>query len=426
MLVAHLVHADLDLPVVLQPVLQGAEHRIGLEIPAAPVGARVERAAEVELAVIAGVDGVARPGGATRLDVLVVESHGQQGVRIQVGFKDAVEHILLLRIVVQVGVAVLVGAHEATTQGAFGVERAGHVTFGTVVVPVAGKAAHGSLEVMSRALAHQVDGGRRVAGAGHQAGGALDDFDAVVDGHVDVGGALVVDAVVDGVDAVVLVVGDGEAAGGELHAVAVVGLHGYARGVLEHVADVGGGLVVHHLAGDHGDRLRGFADRQRQLGGGAGHAGGVGAGAFGGFAEAGAVDAGRRHFQGAAVIGRNQGHGVAVDAVAQPAAGEDGGQGVGRRVVAARAGAAAVGHVIGAVEDLQVGLLAELAQGTGEGLRRDVQADLLGLHHGGEGQCQCHAEGGCGNLALQGAMHQQGLGEGGQRGFEGHLPDLDS
>ncbi|MNM99662.1 hypothetical protein D3C81_1122270 [compost metagenome] len=192
---------------------------------------------------------------------------------------------------VQVRLAVLVGTHQAATHATAVVERTRNITFGTVVVP--GPCAGGDrrLEVLSGLLAHQVDRRRGVARAGHQAGRTLDDFDAVIGGHVDVGHALIVDAVVDGVDAIVLVVGNGKPAGGVLHAFAVVSLNRNPGRVAQHVADVLRAMVVDHLAGDYADRLRRFAQGQRQLGCAGRTAGGVGAGTLGDVTQPQGIDA---------------------------------------------------------------------------------------------------------------------------------------
>ncbi|MNZ58078.1 hypothetical protein D3C78_760790 [compost metagenome] len=353
----------LEFPVALQAVFQRGEGGLRLELAAAPIGGRVKRAREVGARTVAEIDREAGPGRAARFDVLVVDTEGEQGVRVQVVLGDAVEHVLLLLVVVEVGVAVLVDADEASAQRAVLVDRAGNIALGTVVVPGAGATADGGLEFAGRALADQVDGGGRIARAGHQAGGALEHFDAVVDGHVGMAYAVVVDAVVHRVDAIVLVVGDGEAARGELPAVAVVVLRADAGGAVEHVGDAGGALVVHLLAGDHGDALRGLADRQRQLGRGGGRAGSVGAGALGGLAKRGAGNGGGAEFQR---VVRHRDQDVAAIALAaglQAAAIEQAGQRLIVRITPADTLAAQVAHRRGVERQRHAG-------GIGEGIQR--------------------------------------------------------
>ncbi|MCY1453293.1 hypothetical protein D3C76_952560 [compost metagenome] len=137
---------------------------------------------------------------------------------------------------VDVGVLVLQGSDKAAAHAAGVVQRTGDITFGAVIVPGANSAADRSLEVLGRFLAHQVDGGGRVTSAGHQAGRALDDFDAVeAGGVVAVVRVFTVDTVVGNVDAIVLKVGDGKATGGKLGTVAVVLLHGDAGRVTQDI-----------------------------------------------------------------------------------------------------------------------------------------------------------------------------------------------
>ena len=83
-----------DFPVIGETVLQGGEGGLDLDVAAAPVGGRVERAAEVGFGVVGEVIRVAGPGRAARLDILVVHAEGEQGVGGEVGLDDAVEHVI--------------------------------------------------------------------------------------------------------------------------------------------------------------------------------------------------------------------------------------------------------------------------------------------------------------------------------------------
>ncbi|MNF52706.1 hypothetical protein D3C84_340630 [compost metagenome] len=253
-----LVEGGLELPVVGQSLFQGGEVGDVVEVATAPVGARVEVTGKIGASAVGEIGRVTGPGGPARGHAGLVDAEGQQGVRGQVGFQDAVEQVLLLAVMIEVGVFVLIGADEAPAQAAAVVQRSGDIAFGAVGVPGADGTADRGLERFGRLLANQVDRGRGVAGAGHQAGSALDHFNTVQGGRIDVSGCFTVNTVVDAVDAIVLVVGDGKAAGRELHAVGVVGLLRDARGIAQHVADILCATVVHLLAGDHGDRLRRF------------------------------------------------------------------------------------------------------------------------------------------------------------------------
>ncbi len=97
-------------------------------------------------------------------------------------------------------------------------------------------------------------------------------------------------------------------------AVAAVGA-GDARGLGHHLVQRHEVLVIHQLAGDHGHRLGRAAQRLGGLADGHG-AGGVGAAAFRGFAQARAVDAGRAQLQRA--VGVDRGYHAE-----RPAAGDD-------------------------------------------------------------------------------------------------------
>ncbi|MNT04064.1 hypothetical protein D3C72_1386260 [compost metagenome] len=139
-------------------------------------------------------------------------------------------------------------------------------------------------------LAHHVDGSRRVAAAGDQAGGAADHFDAVE--HRQVRLHTYAPPLVRTWQAVVHDVVDIETAGAVSLAPWPAGLaEEQAWGGLDYVVDAGHGLVVHALAGDHGHRLRGFAHGQRQFCRCFHLAGGVGTSALSGLAKPGGVDA---------------------------------------------------------------------------------------------------------------------------------------
>ncbi|MNT72627.1 hypothetical protein D3C72_2112490 [compost metagenome] len=73
--------------------------------------------------------------------------------------------------------------HAATHVTGWG-QRAGQVDFGAILVPRAHSSGDVAFELFSRAFAHQIDGGRRVSRAGHQASRTAQHFDTVVDGHV--------------------------------------------------------------------------------------------------------------------------------------------------------------------------------------------------------------------------------------------------
>ncbi|MNU88103.1 hypothetical protein D3C71_779060 [compost metagenome] len=198
---------------------------------------------------------------------MLVDTDGDKGVRGQVGFDNAVGDVLGAAVVIGVGAAVLVDPDQTPADICAGAQRAGNIAFAAIVVPGADGAGDRGFECRGRALANQIDGCRGITRPGHQAGRAFDDLNAVVGCHVGARGAVVVDTVVVGIDAVVLEIGDRQATTGKLPAFAVVVLHADARSAAQDIDDAGGPLVVHELAGDDRDRLRRFAQGQRQTSG---------------------------------------------------------------------------------------------------------------------------------------------------------------
>lgn len=116
--------------------------------------------------------------------MLVLRADGEQGVGAQVELGHPVEQAgALVGHVVEV-VAVLVGGHRSAAHVAAGAQRAADVDLGAVAVPAPGAEGGAGGEFALRPLAHQVDGGRRVAGAMQQSVGAAKDLDPLVDRHV--------------------------------------------------------------------------------------------------------------------------------------------------------------------------------------------------------------------------------------------------
>ena len=146
---------------------------------------------------------------------------------------------------------------------------------------------------MGRAFADHVDGARRITCAGGQTGGSAHDFNAVVDDGVSIRLHKA-----EGVEHPVnLEVTNGIATGGIGDPVRVVVLHYHAGGMAH---GLGKGVeveVVHLLAGDDRDRLRGFANAQVEFGRGAGRARGVGTTVFGGCTQAFGSDTGTAQLQ---------------------------------------------------------------------------------------------------------------------------------
>jgi len=186
----------------------------------------------------------------------------QHGVRAQVDLANAIEQAgLLVRVFIEEA-AVGHDADDAATRAAAVVQRPAQVDFGAIVVPAsrAEFAAEGELPL--RALAHQVDGGRRIAGAMQQAVGAAQDFDPLVDGHVFGRGGAVAHhrrhaVLFEGFD----LEAAREVGGGQV----MVRLHRDAGGVAHDVVQALQVLLADLVRADHGDRLRRFTHAERQL-----------------------------------------------------------------------------------------------------------------------------------------------------------------
>ncbi|KAG1452357.1 hypothetical protein G6F57_015953 [Rhizopus arrhizus] len=200
------------------------------------------------------------------------EPSGARRVCGDVGFDGAVEELALMLVGLLEGVRILIGHDAASAQGAGLVQRARAVDFAPVIVPAAGAGGHRELRHRRGALAHQVDGGRRVAGPFQQARGAAHDLDPVI----DLGGGLV-----DGVERIR--VGDVDRHAVDLQVVDLLATrlvgralrtalnHRNAGGRLQHVVQVPHGLIIHALARHHRYRLRRLALRQVQARGAVRH-----------------------------------------------------------------------------------------------------------------------------------------------------------
>ncbi|MCY1414477.1 hypothetical protein D9M71_299300 [compost metagenome] len=362
-LAVHLVDRQLQRPVVEQALLQRIEGVHGVLVAVAPARGRVERAGEIGLRAVAVEDREAAVGDTLRCVLLIIDAEGEQGAVGEIGLDDAVVDLLFLLVVIDVAVVRLIGADSAAAQLAAVVQRAGDIHFGAVQVPGTEAAADVALEALGGALAHQVDGAGRIARAGEQAAGAAQHFHAVVDGHVRQalrggGGA----GHQGGGDAVELEAFNRITARPDVEALAVVVLHGETGGLFEHGGEAVEALVFHALAGHHADRLRRLAQRQVQLGRGAGRADRVGVGAFAGHVGGQSGDGGGFHFQQRA---RRQDQGIAairLTADLQAAAAQQALQCFVRRVAALQARAALAGSQPGVHREQHTGLAGEAVQ----------------------------------------------------------------
>ena len=191
-------------------------------------------------------------------------ANGEQGVGAQIGFEHAVEHIDLARVAVEVGVLVLVGVDRSPADIALGGQRTGDVGLDAALVPGTGGQIDTRQRRGGRTLAHEVDGGGRVAAATHQTVGATQHLDTLE--RCEINGTILVAGRERNTHAVELEIGDVEAARGEVGTVGLDLLDSDAGGKFQHVVDAVELEVIDLGAGDGGDRLRGLPRSQLQLG----------------------------------------------------------------------------------------------------------------------------------------------------------------
>lgn len=198
-----------------------------------------------------------------RLVALMAEADAQKSVVGDVRIEDAVQDELLVAVEVGEGIALLVPADAADAQATVRRDRSAEIARQPPRVP----AATGRLEVAAPLalvgmLAHQINGGGRIADAAQKAGGTAHDLNAVVDGHVGDRLAAIAAQRPGGGHAVDLGVPDLEAAREERIAHVVGLVDRDADAVLDHVPHAGQVLVDDALCRDDADRLRCLADRQ--------------------------------------------------------------------------------------------------------------------------------------------------------------------
>ena len=196
------------------------------------------------------------------------------------------------------GFAALVVGDDAPAQVAGGGKRLAVVGAQAVVAVAANACLEGGFAFVAVGVfAHEVDAGGRVACAGHQAGGAAHDFDAVVDAGVGEAFARDPRARPVHVHAIDLVFVDGEAARAEGVTASVHFADGDAGRAGQGFGEGGEVLVTHLLLGDDADGLRRFLRGER-------HAGGA---AHGGYGVVARVFAGDTAFVGGDGDGREGG-----------------------------------------------------------------------------------------------------------------------
>lgn len=260
---------EVEGPVVVEAMLQGAEGGAGGVLAEAPARHQIGAARQIGLAAVAVPDrDVGTPTTADHFVVFVLIAGAQGGGVIQVEFEVGQGRAGALGLVVAERVGILLGHDETRTQATILGQRQVEVGAQTAFVPTAIGGVSAAAEGLARGLADQVDGSRGVAGAAEQAVGAADDVDALVQVHVQgVAAAAEVGAALE-LQAVDLPVADRVATGAEIGTPAHFRLAaGHPWSGVQRLLEVANTTVIHLLAGDGGDRLRGLPWGQLEPGG---------------------------------------------------------------------------------------------------------------------------------------------------------------
>ncbi|MNZ80782.1 hypothetical protein D3C78_994280 [compost metagenome] len=203
----------------------------------------------------------------------------------------------------------LLGDHRPAPHGAGIIQRATGIDLPTVVVPGTAREAEFGLGHGLAAFAHEIDATGGAARALHHPGGAAQDFDTVVIGHVaaETVGLDIAVAHVQRNAVVLILAGHPEPTGIEILAAHGRVVDGDAGGLFHHLIDGVEVLVIEHLAGDHRHRLRRFAQGMLALADGH-RARRVGATVLGGRPEHLSLDAGGSQFHDRTVGGQPAQH----------------------------------------------------------------------------------------------------------------------
>ncbi len=169
---AHVLHVaagvggiDLQQPVVAETLFQVGEGGVALALPVAPFRRQVGRARQVREMALVVEERHGAPGRAGGVVVLALVTESDRGAVGDVAFQHRHAGHLVLVVAVVIQATIGVGGDHAAAEAAVGGQRRGHVGFHATVVPAAGADRERRIEFLARALAQQVDRGRRHAGA---------------------------------------------------------------------------------------------------------------------------------------------------------------------------------------------------------------------------------------------------------------------
>ncbi len=252
-------------PAIAEIVLQLGEDLLRVHVPVGPWLADAGATAAVMQGVAVGIDQrQVAPGAAIGVTVVLRKAHRQ---RVGVGHikgQQAGGDVSLVAVAIQPGVALVMGIDKAPAHVRRGGQGPRDVDVDAAAVPRTGTGTDLRLEFVGRALAHEVDRRRGVAGAAHQTIGAMQYVYLLVFGHVDIADQKGLGE--RHAHAVVLESTDFEPAGGELGAIGFGLLNGDRGRRTQGILDAGDLEVVQLRAGDGGDCLRRLLVGQPQLG----------------------------------------------------------------------------------------------------------------------------------------------------------------
>ena len=259
--------ADLGDPAVAELVRDVAEDLAVDHVPPRPVRPGVRRTRQVDPRPVGIIERQRAPHRATAAMILMAVARADHGVRPHVRLDDTIAGPAAQVIAVEVAVAVLVHADAARADAAAGVERHADVGVQPHGVERAILRARAGLQRVIGALADEVDDGGRVAGRRQQSRRAAHDLDPIVDRGVHRSGLhLEREGQADAVDLERL---DVETARRIIIAVGLLRLHGDAGDGGEQLVGIVQLEIGDLRAGDDADRLRRFAQADRQPRGGA-------------------------------------------------------------------------------------------------------------------------------------------------------------
>lgn len=252
------------------PTLAQVMRKLGTQatlsvVPPGPVGGGARGHVVVCLGAVRIGHGLRAPHRASGVALSLQPAQRQGHVTGEIHIQRAVQRGEAFAMAIEVAVAVLCGPHQPPPHAAIGVQRARNIPGQPPGLPRADAGRAGCLERGGGPLAHEVEGRRRLSGAGQQAVRAPQDLDAVIDQRIDI--APLGSIGERQADAIQLEVVDVEAPCRVVGAVGLDALDRHARCVHQRVVHGIQAKVVELGPREGADGLRRFLRREGQSGG---------------------------------------------------------------------------------------------------------------------------------------------------------------